>query len=331
VHEPTPADHARGTEGLAQLPPGVERVLATALGPERRVRAVHTHPSPLAGVWPADAVSVELECGGTVALWVKRLSAEGDQHPDKAVPDREPRAYAELLSEPGLPVPRWYGCAPDPHTGERLLILEHVRDWDLRYQDLDTWEVAIRALGRLHARFADRGSDLRRLGFLLRLDGGYVQRWAHRGVRARARPEPALARRLKARLVDYGEVASLIGRQPPTLVHNDLAPKNVVADTAHDPPRICFIDWETAGFGCGGLDLVHLLHGLAPAAEERLIDVYASEAGDLLAGRERRCRLLTACRAHKTVFRLAQPALWLHRRAVARAWLDELERDLSIL
>jgi aminoglycoside phosphotransferase (APT) family kinase protein len=331
VHEPTSGVPARGMDGLAQFPPGVGRVVATALGPERRVRAVHARPSPLAGIWPADTVELELERGGAVALWVKRLSAEGDGHPDKAVADREPRVYAELLRESGLPVPRWYGCATDPDTGERQLILEHIRDWDLRYQELDTWEVAIRALGRLHARFAGRGARLRRLGFLLRLDRDYVHRWAHRAVDALDRPEPALARRLKARLDDYGEIASLIGRQPPTLVHNDLAPKNVVADTAHDPPRICFIDWETAGFGCSGLDLVHLLHGLAPATEQRLTEVYASEAGDLLADGERRSRVLTACRAHKTVFRLAHPPLWLHRRTLARAWLDELEQDMSSL
>jgi len=287
---------------------------------------VHAEPSPLAGAWPADTLTVELDGGVAVALWVKRLSADRHPHPDKAVRDREPRTYAELLGEPGLPVPRSYGCARDPDTGEQLLILERIGDWDLRYHGIDTWEVAVRALGRLHASFVGRGAE-----FLLRLDGGYVRRWAERAVDALKRPEPLLARHLEARLDDYGAVASLIGGQPRTLVHNDLAPKNVLADTAHDPPRICFVDWETAGIGCGALDLVHLLHGLAPGAEQRLIEVYASEAGELLATGERRARLLAACRAHKTVFRLAHPLLWLHRRGVARAWLDDLERELSDL
>jgi aminoglycoside phosphotransferase (APT) family kinase protein len=332
VPEPVSAARpARRADVPPDLPARLGRVLATAFGGERRVRAVKARPSPFAGVWPADTVSVELERGGTVALWVKRLSADGDDHPDKSAPDREPRMYAELLCAPGLPVPRCYGCAHDPHTGERELVLEHIRDWDLRYQDIDTWELAVRALARLHGRFATRGDDLRDRGFLLRLDADYVRRWAHRAVDALHGPEPALARRLHARLDDYDDVGTLVGGQTPTLVHNDLAPKNVVADTAHDPPRICFIDWETAGVGCGGLDLVHLLHGLAPGPEQRLIEAYASEAGGALPSGEDRARLLTACRAHKTVFRLAHAPLWLHRREVARAWLDEIERDLSDL
>jgi len=307
------------------------RVLATAFGGEHRVRAVDARSSPFAGVWPADTVSVELERGGNVGLWVKRLSAEGDGHPDKSAPDREPRVYAELLCTPGLPVPRWYGCAHDPRTGERELVLEHIPGWDLRYHAIDTWELAVRALARLHGQFASCGDDLRQRGFLLRLDAEYVREWAYRAVDALRGPEPALARRLRARLDDYDDVATLIGRQAPTLVHNDLAPKNVVADTTDVPPRICFIDWETAGVGCGGLDLVHFLHGLAPGPEERLVETYANEPGAALPTGEDRARLLTACRAHKTVFRLAHSRLWLPRRGVARAWLDEIERDLSNL
>jgi hypothetical protein len=113
---------------VASLPAGIQRVLATALDPERRVLAVHAEPSPLAGAWPADTLTVELDGGVAVALWVKRLSADRHPHPDKAVRDREPRTYAELLGEPGLPVPRSYGCARNPDTGEQLLILERIGD-----------------------------------------------------------------------------------------------------------------------------------------------------------------------------------------------------------
>jgi aminoglycoside phosphotransferase (APT) family kinase protein len=319
------------SQGTAQLPAPLARVVATALGGEGRVRAVEARRSPFSGVSPADTVTVELEHGETIRLWVKRLSVDGDGHPDKTVPDREPRVYAALLADTGLPVPHCYGCARDPSTGERELVLEQIRDWDLRYHGVETWEVAFRALGRLHHRFMTRADDLRRATFLLRLDAGYVQRWRDRAIDALARSEPVLGRRLEARGDKYEHVAALIDRQPPTLVHNDLAPKNVIADTSHDPPRICFVDWETAGVGCGALDVVHLLHGLAPSAAQRLIEAYGREAEHLLPGGGERARLLAACRAHKTVFRLAHPPLWRRRRRLAHEWLDELEQDLRVL
>src|SRR5215204_689541 len=166
---------ASGAAGPVRDEPHLRGVLQAVLGDQRRVCAVRQRRSPLAGVWPADTVTVELERGGSVALWVKRFMPDGDGHPDKSVPSREPRVYAELLAGEELPVPHCYGCATDPHSGEHLLLLEHVRDWDLRYHGLDTWEVAVRALARLHRRFATGGDDLRRLDFLVRLDADYIQ------------------------------------------------------------------------------------------------------------------------------------------------------------
>jgi aminoglycoside phosphotransferase (APT) family kinase protein len=157
-----------------------------------------------------------------------------------------------------------------------------------------------------------------------------VRRWRARAAEALGQA-PAMARRLDGLRDALEEVAALVGAQPPTLVHNDLAPKNIVADTAHDPPRICLVDWETAGVGCASLDLAHLLHGLEQPAGERLVARYADAAPGLLAAGDEGARVVAACRAHKTVYRLAHPALWSRRPALAQMWLDELELDLRIL
>jgi aminoglycoside phosphotransferase (APT) family kinase protein len=322
-----PGSPAAATRADARL----VRVVAGVLGAERRITAIEASPSPFAGVWPADAVSVEFDGGGTMALWVKRLGAPECGHPDKADPDREPRVYAELLDDRELPVARCHGCRRDLDTGERLLVLEHVQNWDLRYHGLETWQIAVRALARLHARFAARGDALDRVGFLLSVDGEYVRRWAARAAGALARAGAAPPRRLD-RLSEAGEaVAEVIGGQPRTLIHNDLAPKNVVADTAAQPARICIVDWETAGVGCAVLDLAHLLYGLEGRDERRLVACYRSEAPGLLPSGAAGARVFAACRAHKALFRLAHPALWSHRPAVARAWLDEVDRAVRAL
>jgi aminoglycoside phosphotransferase (APT) family kinase protein len=301
-------------------------LLARVFGAGLRITTIEASPSPFAGVWPADTVSVELEGGGTMALWIKRLAADGHDHPDKAERDREARVYAELLDDPGLPVARFHGCTEDPHTGEQLLVLEHVHDWDLRYHGLDKWQAAVQALARLHARFAARADTLRRLGFLLTVDGDYVRAWAARAAHALRRAEAAPRRRLD-RLGEACEaVAERINDQPPTLIHNDLAPKNVIADTAAHPLRICIVDWETAGLGCALLDLAHLLDGLDARDERRLVGAYRCEAPELLPADPEGARLLAACRAHNALFRLAHPALWADRPARVRTWLDEIER-----
>src|SRR5207237_7099752 len=140
-------------------------------------------------------------------------------------------------------------------------------DWDLRYQGLEHWFAAARGLARLHAHFAGRAGELAACDFLLRLDGDYLRGWAARARDVAGGYDGPLAAALARVVAGYGPVCEVLARQPPTLVHNDLAPKNVLADRAHRPARICVVDWEVAGVGCGLLDLVDLKYGLDPAGD----------------------------------------------------------------
>jgi aminoglycoside phosphotransferase (APT) family kinase protein len=98
-----------------------------------------------------------------------------------------------------------------------------------------------------------------------------------------------------------------------TLVHNDLAPKNVMADRSHHPARICFVDWEMAGVGCGLLDLVHLKHGLDPASDQKMCTAYCAElegTGLLPSSPLELRQLFAACELHHTLYRLAHSNAW---------------------
>jgi thiamine kinase-like enzyme len=109
-------------------------------------------------------------------------------------------------------------------------------------------------------------------------------------------------------------------------VHNDLAPKNVLADRSADPARICFVDWEMAGLGCGVMDLVHLKHGLGPEDDREMCAAYCGElngTGLLPDDPQERDALFAACELHQTLYRLAHLRPWKVPLARAAQWVDE--------
>jgi len=318
-----PAPNGRETESLRAA---LEDVLAAHLGPATRVASVASAPSRFAHRATATILTVELEQGGTLRLFHKELGRDDGGHPDKTRRDREPMVYRELLSRADLDTPLFYGSRSDARTGRHDLFLEYVDAWSLKYHGLDHWATAVRRLAALHASFASQGDALARHDFLLPLDASYVGAWAARAVAAARESSAALGRRLERVVADHREIAELLASQPLTLVHNDLAPKNAIADVSSTPVRICFVDWEMAGVGCGLLDLAHLMHGLSPLDEQRLRSAYCSElggAGLLPSGRRLR-RVLDACALHNAVYRVAHAQLWgIQPRTVAR-WVDEI-------
>lgn len=295
-----------------------------------RVRSISRERSPFAHRSRAEIVTVVLADGTVQRRFVKRLAPE--THPDKRRRDREPLVFRRLL-EPGwrerrVPAPRCYGSHRDAASHEHVLVLEHVDGWPLKYHGLEHWATAAGELARLHASFAASSGLLRRCDFLLRLDGDYFRAWAARASAAVAARAPASEGRVRRVLRDHDAVAEFLGAQPSTLVHNDLAPKNVVVEASSDPARICFVDWEMAGVGCGLLDLAHLLHGLDGRDRETVASAYWSElarARPPVAVTDRE-RVLAACDLQNAVFRLAHIAAWGLDRATVADRVDELER-----
>lgn len=302
----------------------VEELLAEARG-SAVVRWLRRSPCPFSTLWPTEIIEIELEDGERLSLFAKRLGIDGAGHPDKRRPDRELLAYERLLGEPGIAAPRYYGTRLDEESGQAELYLEYISDWDLRYQGLDQWMEAARALARLHRAFAGKVDEE---DFLLSLDREYVIAWAERAATALERGPAGLGRRLESLLAAHAPVAELLAAQPRTLVHNDLAPKNVLADRSRTPARICLVDWEVAGAGCGLLDLVHLGYGLDASEGQRLLAAYLGgleDASLLPASPSELERVLAAGRLHKALYRLAHSHLWQDDPALAEEWVAEAE------
>jgi ABC-type cobalamin/Fe3+-siderophores transport system ATPase subunit len=53
----------------------------------------------------------------------------------------------------------------------------------------------------------------------------------------------------------WATFAALMDVLPPTLVHGDIAPKNVRIEDRCGAPTVYVLDWETAGWGCPAVDL----------------------------------------------------------------------------
>lgn len=291
------------------------------------VSSVAREPSAFATVAAAEVLSVELADGTRTRLFLKHLGEEQADHPDKQRRDREVCIYEELFAgQADLPVAGYYGSRWNDQTQRREVFLEFVDDWNLTCHHLEHWFTAARRLAHLQARFAARAEQLRACDFLLKLDGQYLRDWAGRALGAVRRESVGLAGELAGVVERYGDVAEMIARQPQTLVHNDLAPKNVLADRSADPPRICFVDWEMAGVGCGVLDVVMLKHGLGQADDRAMCAAYCEElegAGVLPADPRERDALFAACELHQTLFRLAHVRAWGLPLATAARWVGE--------
>jgi len=304
----------------------VAEMLSTALRRSVRIEGLTREPSPFATLFPAEVLRATLDDGTQTRLFLKHLGPEQSEQPDKQRPDRELRVYETLLRDSNLSVPRYYGSRHNPATGRLDLYLEYVDDWSLRYHHLDHWFTAARRLGAFQAHFARQADFLRSCDFLLRLDVHYLLAWSAHAVSAVAIPSRRLADTLHDTLKDYPPVCALLAEQPLTLVHNDLAPKNVLADRSVTPARIYFVDWELAGAGCGLLDLVHLKYGLDPAAEQDMLTAYrsAADATNLLPRDDDQFdRLLAACELHKTLYRLAHSPAWNLPQSTIERWVAE--------
>jgi hypothetical protein len=78
----------------------VERLLQAqgqAQGRPAQIAGLALKRSPFATLFPADVLSISLDNGETITLFVKYLGSEQSDHPDKQCRDREVRVYEQLF------------------------------------------------------------------------------------------------------------------------------------------------------------------------------------------------------------------------------------------
>ena len=307
-------------------PASIGEMLSNAYGSTWLVSSITRRASEFATPYRAEVLNVAALDGRHTMIFVKEAARQLPDHPDKSAADRELLTYSQVLAPHRLPVPVYLGGSTDEATGRTTLFLEYVDDWNLRYHDLGYWYSAAARLGDLHRAFVDDPARLDGAGFLPLFDVDWHREWAERALASLTDVSRELAARLAVVVSGYDAVADVLLEQPRTLVHNDLAPKNVIADRRQQPARICFVDWEMAGLGCGLLDLAQLTYGLGPSAVERMHEAYfRSIAGSPLAPRDSRSRdrLLAACELQRSMTRLWRNHVWQKPIGVVAGWVSE--------
>ncbi|HEU4481107.1 MAG TPA: phosphotransferase [Actinomycetota bacterium] len=289
------------------------------LGPLGKLRTARAEANGFATKASSLFVTLTFETVET-ELFVKRIDTDGSgRRPDP--PDREVRVYEALDEDDAFAAPAFLGTvdADGPH-----LVLARIPGWDLRYRDLEVWQEAAAALGRMHAFYAHlvEAEGAGWLPFLPRLDGEHHLAEAHLALEVVQRAFPQAASSFESIVADYRDVAAELDRRPWTLLHGDLAPKNALMDPT-DPPQALFVDWEWAAVGPGSLDLADLVNGLDPPAADAVLQRYVAEArGTALPESDEAIeRSLRLGALQRIVFRLGRSADWKVELPQVEAWV----------
>jgi hypothetical protein len=190
-------------------------------------------------------------------------------------PRREPSAYRDLLR----PLALGPYC---PAAGDDWIVIERVPGVELwQIGELGVWVRVAAWVARMHRRLAaavPAGPPARRVGLsraervpLLVHDAGLFATWRERAAAAGA-PAVVLAahRRATERLLSI----------PPTLVHGELYPSNILVRTVGFRLDVWPVDWELAGLGPAVLDVAALTAGGWAAPErEAMVRGYFEAAG----------------------------------------------------
>ena len=300
------------------------------------VAALERAPYAYATSFPLEEVEARLGDGRRLQLILKDLTWErllGDARHTKPRFLYEPRrpidTYRRILAGTDLGV-RCYAAVADDRNRRYWLLLEKVAGVELwQVGTFATWESVARWLARLHRAFAAEEGDgvLERNRFLIRYDEALFGTWPARALEAaEARGAGTQDRRRLADIATgYGEVVQTLCALPPTFVHGELYPSNVLVDERAPETKVWPIDWEMAGLGPAYLDLVALTAGWDGGKQWRLVDAYVEELGTARWRREGHelARVLECCRLHYALQWLGWSATWSAPPEHARDWLGE--------
>jgi hypothetical protein len=271
------------------------------------VRAIETRPNGFSTKLASAFVTLHLESRAPLELFVKSVHGDpGSRRPDPI--DREAKVYGVFSGHSDFAAPELVGIIG---TDDPQLVLMAVPGWDLRYQDLDCWALAAEELGVMHAAFASQARELESYDFLARHDASgciATAQHAHTVLSAGRADTAGLIQRV---VEDYERVAVELAAERRTLVHGDLAPKNIVLADRDHTKRAVFVDWEWAAIGPGLGDLADLVNGLDEGAARRMLEAYAGSAGAAVPTEDRALtRSFKLALLHNTMFRLGRSTDW---------------------
>ena len=318
----------------AELHDALQRELRCSLSSRATIAAIRRRPSAYRTSFAVEELDVTLQDGSRLALVFKDTGPQALREEARVAkpkllydPMREIEVYRGLLAGAALGTATYYGSAVDEAGGRYWLFIERVRGIELhQVGELAVWEAAARWLARMHSRFAALGADPPS-GRLIAHDARYYRRWIDRATEFARRGPEARRRRVESLAPAYDRAVECLLAQPATVIHGEFYASNVLAAKPPEPPRVCPIDWEVAGFGPGLIDLAALTAGWEAGAREAMERAYRAElrAPYEWTGSEARFAEAVDCsRMHLAVRWLGwAPAGWIPPEEHRHDWLGE--------
>jgi len=275
---------------------------------ERRV--IKRRPNDWRGSRCFERVAVRGPDGTVLPLFLKYFYREVDVEPPelRTSPDREAQVYGEVLRDSPLGTARFYGFRSLDSKDSVALLLEFVGGTKLsRLSVKQSWLAVARWLAHMHHHFSRSQDHLNALGLLLRYDADLYWSWAYRAVELGMRVSREAGAIVKEMLGPYERVAGPLGSAPPTFIHGEFYCSNILVQEEREKIRICPYDWETAGIGCGALDLTYLLRQSWGMDEHCLIQAYLDgwrEKGDFPSWLSDIHSHIRRCRIHELMYSL---------------------------
>ncbi len=312
-----PPAEAAPYPSLEALTAGLTAALnGAARGP---VRVLARRPNPLAATFPSEVVTCRAGGGAELQLLCKYAAGrDHSAHGHRGGVSYEAEVYRRVLARVPAAGPRFFGAPADPATGERWLVVEYLDGavWVDEASGRGALAEAARWLGRFHAATGDRNA-FRPPAFLKVYDAEYYLGWARRTVEF-AGPLAQELPWLGALRSGLAALCPVLLGAPPAVIHGEFYPANVLFHRG----RACPVDWESAAWGPGEIDLAALTEGWPAEYVRRCEDEYrqARWPGAAPAGWE---RALAAARLYLAFRWLGDRPEWTVH-AATRERFDEL-------
>ena len=257
----------------------LEGIVADRFGSGASIARIRRARFPHLGSYDCDSVTVELEDGERLALFLKDFGFSRLSKDDRELRRvRELSVYRDLLAQVDLGTPRYYGSLWDESQARFWLILERVEGAVVEHVDVERGVPAAAWLARLQGHFLRLGDRLGACDFLIRHDARFFRSKAESARRDVDRLSPASSRRLAGLLDRYDRVVDRMLGQPQSLVHGGYIPWHVLVDAGREPARVCAVDWELAALGSTLYDLALFTDGVESPVREPIEQAYRDAA-----------------------------------------------------
>ncbi|HEX6961319.1 MAG TPA: phosphotransferase [Lacipirellula sp.] len=244
----------------------------TDCGEARHLASIERQASEYSSSFFIEEVTAVFTDGSRLPLIFKNLGSDGlltGARQARVLQDHNPAreivVYRQLLSRAKLGTAICYAASADRTRRRYWLLLGKTCGSDLaRVGDFAAWLAAARWLAEAHCRLTE-AAHISGAGCLLRYDAGCFHRWiddAERALRRAVVEGRAVADIEIKRLLERSRMAAdLASGAPAEVIHGEFYPSNILIEDRCEGPRVCVIDWETAGMGPALLDLAALMAG----------------------------------------------------------------------